>query len=289
MKYLNIILNQTPATHPILGGGSVQKKKSRKRNFGLLLACIFLETATTLAQVTVGSLLEPARGALLDLKTQLPDATTNVTSTSGGLLLPRVELSDIKDFSLIPNLKTDLKKYTGLLVYNLKVNETLSLEKGIYQWDGEKWRKLNKITKTENVTVKKKIYCASAPDAAKTVSIGIFEFRMQTKNDNRVYPQFKLAAGLAQQSVYWHVNEYWDADRNNEATCLGSGTTGYASTLRRETVNSSTWVDCMNKMSDLERNEFWLADLANNHMYQVQFAIIDNGSTNIYSIIAKRY
>jgi hypothetical protein len=291
MEHSNIILNQMPATHPHFWEVSVQKKRAGKKNFGFLLlfACLFLETATVSAQVTVGSRLEAARGALLDLKTQLPDATRNVTSTSGGLLLPRVELSDPKDFSLIPNLNTDLKKYTGLLVYNLNVDETLSLEKGIYQWDGEKWRKLNKITKTENVTVKKIIYQATAPDASKTVPIGIFEFRMETNiNDSFVYPQFKLADGLAPQSVYWHVNEYWDNYPNEEATNLKNS--GYASTLKEETVNSSVWSNCKNLMSHLERNEFWLADLTNNHMYQVQFAIISNGTTNnTYSIIAKRY
>jgi hypothetical protein len=251
----------------------------------ILSACIFLGIGDTMAQITIGSFHEPAKGALLDLKSQLSDIE-NVTSKTGGLLLPRVKLSDPNDFSLISNQTPEQKKnYTGLLVYNVKIDEPLSLEKGIYQWNGEKWKKLNKITKTENVTIKKKIYQAASPDETKTVSIGIFEFRIwKDPAVTNPFPQFKLAAGVSPQLIYWHVNEYWDINPDAEADG-----TGYSFALNNANVDSGTWVDCMNSMSNLERNEIWLADLTNNHMYQIQFTIINNGSTNIYSIIAKRY
>ncbi|MDR0833320.1 MAG: hypothetical protein LBN93_03935, partial [Candidatus Symbiothrix sp.] len=46
---------------------------------------------TVTAQVTIGSLDEPAKGALLELKTQT-NLTGGATTDKGGLLLPRVQL-----------------------------------------------------------------------------------------------------------------------------------------------------------------------------------------------------
>jgi hypothetical protein len=240
-----------------------------------------------MSQVTIGSLLKPAKGALLDLKTQLPDAG-NVTSTSGGLLLPRVELNKTSDFSLIPNITSAQKKdYTGLLVYNLKIDEKLSLEKGVYQWSGEEWKMLSKITKTEGVTIKKEIYQGSAPDPNKIVSLGKFEFRIIKRSNNNIYSQFQLSSGFAKQPVYWHVNEYWDKDPNKEASQWGES--GYSFKLDKETISPSIWYDCSNNMLDSERNEIWLADLKNNNMYQIQFITFGNGTVRTYLIIAKRY
>ncbi|MDR1436664.1 MAG: hypothetical protein LBI65_00955 [Candidatus Symbiothrix sp.] len=282
--------NPYPAAHPSPVEGCARGKRSRRRNFGflILLACLLGEAITATAQVTIGSLEDPAKGALLDLKNQLPD-NDNVTSTTGGLLLPRVKLNSLNDFSFIQSMTSAQKKnYTGFLVYNLKVNESESLEQGIYLWNGEKWGKLNKITKTENVVIKKNIYSATSPKPDKIVSVGIFEFRIATETDNKVYPQFRLKSGSASAVYYWDAIEYWDGTPNTEAVNMGDS--GYDFTLLRQTVNSNTWSNCKNHMDNTERNEIWLADLKNDRLYQIQFAIIGNGSSsNVYSIIAKQY
>jgi hypothetical protein len=294
MKHLRILYTQSHSLSL-----AFVEKDNRKRSRGIsrsiliLCACIFLGTTATRAQITIGSIEDPAIGALLDLKDQLPNAE-NVTSTTGGLLLPRVKLSNPNDFSLIPNLEQGKKKdYTGLLVYNLKIDGTLSLEKGIYQWDGERWRKLNKITKTENVVVKKKTYSATSPDPKQIVSIGIFEFRMDVRN-NSTYPQFRLKTDTTQDSIYWQVNEYWDYYSTSESINLEDNGIGYSFDLKKKKSNDSrSWVDCQNSMTDMERNEIWLADLEHNQMYQIQFIIIRTSINSApfctYSIIVKRY
>ena len=110
------------------------------------------------AQVTIGSGEEPVRAALLELKDRKPE-TDNVTSKSGGLVLPRVKLTNRKtldpfidsandpewkssDQNIVKKLKDN---HAGLIVYNLSVsdpgqaNEDLILKQGVYIWDGTEW------------------------------------------------------------------------------------------------------------------------------------------------------
>lgn len=106
------------------------------------------------SQVTIGSDTPPEQGALLQLKTQ--DATTDGGVTTGigggGLLLPRVELTDRN--TLEPFIQKDdpaneeyiktKKRYTGMVVYNLA--DLTDLKIGICYWNGDKW---NNIYDTE--------------------------------------------------------------------------------------------------------------------------------------------
>jgi hypothetical protein len=84
---------------------------------------------------------------LLEIKDQAPNSQ-NVTSTRGGLVLPRVSLvntATLEPFIAITDAdwsnattQANLKKnHIGLMVYNL--NETSPFTKGIYVWTGEKW------------------------------------------------------------------------------------------------------------------------------------------------------
>jgi hypothetical protein len=250
-----------------------------------LSAFIFMTQTGVRAQVTIGATIEPARGAMLDLKEQVPDAN-NVTAKKGGLLLPRVELDSLRGFSLIPDATQEQKKnHTGLLVYNLKTDETKMLEKGIYQWDGEKWKMLKKITKTESVAVKKKIYQANSADETKILSIGIFDFRMI--RDKFDYPQFRINSGAGRQNIYCHLNKYWDSNLNTEAKDLSSS--GYSFNVISGVPNLNAWYSFVVDNAKTEKSEVWIADVQNNHMYQVQFIIIESSSTTTYVIIAKRY
>ncbi|NDW18744.1 hypothetical protein D0T53_07430 [Dysgonomonas sp. 216] len=120
----------------------------------LLAAMLFPATFTALhAQVTIGSGIEPTKAALLELKTQqtagavpsvIDDA--NITSTTGGLLLPRVKLVNVNTMQpfiaddnadWVANTNSIKEKLAGLMVYNLTNDGTFY--PGVYTWDGATW------------------------------------------------------------------------------------------------------------------------------------------------------
>jgi uncharacterized protein (TIGR02145 family) len=121
--------------------------------FTLLSLVPWLAATGLKAQVTIGLDKEPARAALLEIKTKQPPETThsitdsvNVTSEEGGLLLPRVKL--VSTTTLEPFISTgdndwitdknSLKaKHAVLMVYNLTNDEPLY--PAVYTWDGQKW------------------------------------------------------------------------------------------------------------------------------------------------------
>jgi hypothetical protein len=109
---------------------------------GLIL---FISAPILKSQVTIGSSIDPVKGALLDLKTQNPD-NDNVTveaDKSGGLVLSRVKLVDkntLQPFidTSSPDWTDNAKKlHTGMMVYNLATNNGFS--QGIYVWNGTQW------------------------------------------------------------------------------------------------------------------------------------------------------
>lgn len=92
------------------------------------------------SQVTIGSNLEPIKGAILDLKQFLPNE--NNETSNKGLLLPRVELKKLKgDLSMSLGLtKTiDGTSHIGLMVYNIPNLECPLLHLGAYTWNGYSW------------------------------------------------------------------------------------------------------------------------------------------------------
>lgn len=117
----------------------------QKMKLIMLLAAI-IATGKVYGQVTVGADVEPAKAALLDIKSQAADAS-NVTSTKGGLGLPRVQLVSLT--TLEPFIPTDdpawsdaikaatMSSHAGLTVYNL--NTAAPFTKDVYVWDGAKW------------------------------------------------------------------------------------------------------------------------------------------------------
>jgi len=96
------------------------------------------------AQVTIGSNVEPQKGALLQLKTKDVGSQTSVTTDKdgGGLLLPRIELKNKNDLfftsSTDPQFKNIAKSHTGLLVYNVKKTAD-GLDPGMCVWNGTEW------------------------------------------------------------------------------------------------------------------------------------------------------
>jgi uncharacterized protein (TIGR02145 family) len=129
--------------------------KTKHSRLPLIIAAITFITLTTnlYSQVTVGSDIAPTRAALLDLKMQqsatipsvLDDA--NITSTTGGLLLPRVKLQSLNnlepfipanDQDWISNTDNIKERLAGLMVYNLTSSGD-AIYPAVYTWDGAKW------------------------------------------------------------------------------------------------------------------------------------------------------
>ncbi|MDR2498308.1 MAG: hypothetical protein LBD28_02585 [Tannerellaceae bacterium] len=106
------------------------------------------------AQATIGSNASPARAALLDLKTMEavnpPHAndTLNISSLTGGLLLPRVKLINratlepfisTSDPEWLNNSASKIKeKHAGLTVFNISDNRP-PFKVGAYIWNGYSW------------------------------------------------------------------------------------------------------------------------------------------------------
>jgi len=104
------------------------------------IAMLLCASITTNAQVTIGSDIVPERAALLDLKSQAPNAN-NATTDKGGLLLPRVELVDRSTLEpfIAAATAAEKKNHTGLTVYNVTTNAAKDLAPGFYYWNGATW------------------------------------------------------------------------------------------------------------------------------------------------------
>ena len=90
-----------------------------KKSVLFLIVCIFL-CISAKAQVTIGSLDTPEKGAVLELK-----------SDTLGFLPPRVELTDLASPDPLP------AHVEGMVVFN--INTKTGLEKGLYYNTGNKW------------------------------------------------------------------------------------------------------------------------------------------------------
>jgi len=112
-----------------------------------LYLCIlpFLFSINAVSQVTIGSGIAPAKGALLDLKQN--DQKNNSTK---GVLFPRVLLSSEHElYPMFGENGTETQEYSsnknklkeehkGLIVYNL--SEENDFNEGLYIWDGTLWK-----------------------------------------------------------------------------------------------------------------------------------------------------
>lgn len=93
------------------------------------------------AQVTIGSDVKPQSGALLELR-EFPTKANGATSTKG-LMLPRVELSDTKSLTDMNGVNAaEHILHTGLMAYNVSIDKCNNLAPGVYLWNGEEWNRL---------------------------------------------------------------------------------------------------------------------------------------------------
>lgn len=118
----------------------------------LLFIFIVSSSDTMHAQVTVGLGEAPVKHALLQIKDKRHIEGGDyggITATSGGLVLPRVELvkrtelqpfvADLND----PDYMRLKLEHTGLIVYNLKDIPLERLSKGLNIWNGKEWKTLS--------------------------------------------------------------------------------------------------------------------------------------------------
>ena len=143
-------------------------------------------------KVTVGSRQVPAVAAILDLKTQADatPATGGITSTKGGLLLPRVSLTEagsLKPFIATGGTVAEKAAHKGLIVYHVSGG---GMTAGQKIWDGVKW--LSVITEIPPVEVVQSNFfdlvttqkaTATAPSATQN---GL-KLQLGTKNANGQY------------------------------------------------------------------------------------------------------
>ncbi|MDR0683334.1 MAG: fibrobacter succinogenes major paralogous domain-containing protein [Dysgonamonadaceae bacterium] len=100
----------------------------KQKKIFLALALLVWSTAIVQAQVLIGgdATDNPSKGALLDLR--------NTDAIKGGLLLPRVALTDMNSLVDISGADKDPATLIGLTVYNTTIDA-----EGIYTWIGYKW------------------------------------------------------------------------------------------------------------------------------------------------------
>jgi hypothetical protein len=111
-----------------------------KKMFFLLLALIVLSAASAKAQVAIGNSpgeLTPHAGAILDVQSA-PYTVGGTTYQGKGLLLPRVQLTDVNTFGLTGG---DEDEAVGMIIYQ----DGDAIDKGIYLWTKEtglpgKWK-----------------------------------------------------------------------------------------------------------------------------------------------------
>jgi len=120
-----------------------------KHLFLLLTICsLFLFCTKGQTQVLIGINADPEEAALLEVATQKSSMPGSVTSTRGGVLLPRVELE--KKTELLPfvdpsvlgtgNYENITKpQHAGLIVFNIAVVESEDLAPGLNVWTGSEW------------------------------------------------------------------------------------------------------------------------------------------------------
>jgi hypothetical protein len=123
--------------------------KTNLSRLPLIIAAItFLSITNLYSQVTVGSDIAPSVATLLDLKSEQTEGVINsafedinITSRTGGLLLPRVKLVSTTTLEpFLPNNTVDSlkRRLAGLTVYNLYTNLP-TLYPAIFTWNGSQW------------------------------------------------------------------------------------------------------------------------------------------------------
>ncbi|MCL6220170.1 hypothetical protein [Zunongwangia pacifica] len=115
----------------------MKKNYPLKRNFALtvfsVLFVTLMSTTSLSAQVGIGT------------SNPDPSSILHIQSSDKGVLLPKVDLKNLKDKNTVNN------PTEGLLVYNKNEDNYNNLRKGFYIWDNEKWDKVENKSDVDEV------------------------------------------------------------------------------------------------------------------------------------------
>lgn len=119
------------------------------KNLYLLLLLLFVSVQFH-GQVTIGSGIEPNKGALLDLKEfEIAESVKGGATATKGIMLPRVVLKNLNELTMSDNVIVDdaegaWKVHEGLTVFNLYEDLSKKICKGVYVFDSSSWVRLGK-------------------------------------------------------------------------------------------------------------------------------------------------
>ena len=116
---------------------------------------LFALSSSLYAQVTIGSHLSAASGALLEIKEKDIEGG-NLATSSRGMMMPRVALTSLNDlFPMLTGQEADYAAqkiiHVGLIVYNTNVCAPTPL--GLNVWNGSQWQYLGNEQLGPNVRV----------------------------------------------------------------------------------------------------------------------------------------
>jgi hypothetical protein len=120
--------------------------KLTKQFFAVITVCLLFCSQGLKGQVTVGTMENPVKGALIQFKTASDDASDGETNAALGVGFPRVAL--VQRSRLQPMYSAEeaaalddkiLRAHKGLVVYNVTRDPDADLAQGLYVWNGEKW------------------------------------------------------------------------------------------------------------------------------------------------------
>jgi hypothetical protein len=177
------------------------------------------------AQVTIGTIEEPQKGALLQLK-EIGNVSSDAKNANRGLGLPRVYLlsqthlypmflSDPDNPSSLPkpdylSNKVNIDgQHKGLMVYN--VNNTTPFVEGLYVWNGQQWEAENlSATNGLNKTSQGSIQLGGELNQNTTIGLGTNSYNQLsfTKGSDTI----RIGAGAS--------SAIWTAISNNKGVLL---------------------------------------------------------------------
>lgn len=229
-----------------------------KKNFTIL--SMLLTFGISYSQVGIG--------------TTNPQGALDITSTTGALVPPRLTTTE-------RDALTTSYRPTGSVIYNTSDN-CLQMNAGTPATPD--WGCVQQITNISGADYRKVLYSNISGDPSKTISLGRFEFRINSSN----VPEFRLKeAPVSNITIPYELGQYWQTNGFEFAVFERTFTT----------TNYSIWQDCSassgNAMSTQERNELWIAyPTDTNDLYNVNFVAIGKSpstSATIWGIFVTKY
>ncbi|MDR1762462.1 MAG: hypothetical protein LBR64_00700 [Dysgonamonadaceae bacterium] len=131
-----------------------------KHFYAIITICFLFCNLDLKGQVTVGTLEDPVKGALMQFKTIDDAASDGDANAALGIGFPRVALVQLDRlqpmYSAAEAASLDEKTqraHKGLVVYNITRDLDAGLTHGIYVWNGKKWVEMQKASTQAEYTI----------------------------------------------------------------------------------------------------------------------------------------